>query len=269
MNGLRQRVLRWVFGTHFAVLVLLLVIPSLRGCFRKEPQIIATFDLGLPPPPLPEIEPEPEPVPEIKPPPKPEKKPEPVPALTNPPPKKAETNPPPKKTEEKKPAVTNPPPKKAETKKAEPQTPPKPKTLEERLAEVRKGGKPAARPAATPAPQLDLSGLKSALAAGSSTAGSGPGGGVYSPFAGYYESVKQRMYSVWKQPAGAPGGLTATASIRVERDGTVSRKALTGRSGNAPFDLSVQSALNATVRLPVPPPDLPSRDIEIEFVLAD
>ena len=257
MNGLRQRVFRWVSGAHVTALVLLLVIPSLRGCFRKEPKIIATFDLGLPPPPLPEIEPEPEPVPEVKPPPKPEKKPDPVPALTNPPPKKAE---------EKKPTVTNPPPKKAET-----HTPPKPKTLEERLAEVRKGGKPAAKTSPTPAPQLDLSGLKSALnaASGSATAGSGSGGGVYSPFAGYYESVKQRMYSVWKQPAGAPSGLTATASIRVERDGTVSRKGLTGRSGNVPFDLSVQSALNATVRLPVPPPDLPSRDIEIEFVLAD
>ena len=92
---------------------------------------------------------------------------------------------------------------------------------------------------------------------------------MYSPFGGYYDSVKQQMYGVWQQPAGAPIGLTTTASIRVERNGTVSLKSITRRSGNALFDQSVQNALNATTQLPAPPPDLPSNTIEIEFVLSD
>jgi len=77
------------------------------------------------------------------------------------------------------------------------------------------------------------------------------------------------MYSVWQQPAGAPVGLTASTTLRVERDGTVSSKTITRRSGNMLFDQSVQNALNDTVRLPVPPADLPSRTIEIEFALSD
>jgi TonB family protein len=92
---------------------------------------------------------------------------------------------------------------------------------------------------------------------------------MYSPFGGYYDSVKQQMYGVWQQPAGAPIGLTATATIQIERNGIVSSKSITRRSGNVPFDQSVQNALNATSQLPVPPADLPSRTIEIEFVLSD
>ena len=206
--------------------------------------------------------------------------PHPKPVATNKPPEMVKTNAPLKKAETKKPAVTNAPPKKAET-----NAPAKPKTLEERLEAVRKGGKPvAAKPGPKPGPQLDFSGLKSALNSAStgsgsasgtgrggstSGSGSGSGGGVYSPFGGYYDSVKQQMYGVWQQPAGAPIGLAATATIQIERNGTVSSKSLTRRSGNAPFDQSVQNALNATTQLPVPPADLPSRTIEIEFVLSD
>lgn len=243
------------------VLLLMLLIPWLKGCFHPKPKNITFIDLAAMPPPPQETEPEPEPIPEPKPAPKP--KPIPKPAITNTPPKKVETNAPPKKVEPK------PEKKKVEPKKAES----KPKTLEERLREVRKGGKPVAKPTAKASPQLDFSGIKSALssAAAGSSAGSGSGstGGMYSPFAGYYDSVKRQIYSVWQQPAGAPIGLSATAVIRVERDGTVSRKSITSRSGNTSFDQSVQSALDVTTRIPAPPADLPSRDIEIEFVLAD
>ncbi len=197
----------------------------------------------------------------------------PKPVATNKPPETVKTNAPSKKA-----AVTNTPPKKAET-----SAPAKPKTEAEKLAAIRQNKK-VSNPNAAPAkPALDFSGLKSALnsaAAGSGPAsgtgsgsasgtGSGSGGGMYSPFAGYYDSVKQQMYGVWQQPAGAPIGLTAIATIRVERNGIVSLKSITRRSGNVPFDQSVQNALNATTQLPVPPPDLPSLTIEIEFVLSD
>jgi len=77
------------------------------------------------------------------------------------------------------------------------------------------------------------------------------------------------MYAVWQQPSGAPIGLTALATVQIGSDGTVFSKSITRRSGNMLFDQSVQNALNATTKLPVPPVDLPSRTIEIEFALAD
>ena len=225
-------------------------------------------------------EPEPEAAPEQeikaeseqkqKPKPKPEKKPALKPAITNTPPPKVETNAPPKKAESKKSAVTN--------------APAKPKTEAEKLADIRQSGKrvlnPNAKPGTPARSQPDFSGLRNALnstvtgsgsgrGGSSSGSGSGSGGGMYDPNAGYYDSIKQQMYAVWQQPAGAPIGLTATATIRVEHDGTVSLKLITRRSGNVQFDLSVQGALNATSRLPIPPADLPTPNIEIVFELSD
>lgn len=263
MDKRRTAVFKWVTGTHAAVLLLLLLVPWLKGCFHKKPKIIATFDLSAPPPPPPEMEPEPVP--------KPEPKPEPVKKIAPP-----STNTPPKvvKPESKK-ETPKPKPKEEEPKKAEPKTSaPKPKTLEERLAEVRKSGKKIKSPApAATKSQLDYSGLQSALnsaAAGTTTGyGNGSGGGAYSPFAWYYALVQQKMYQAWQQPSGAPKGLTAEATLFVERDGTVTSKSITRRSGNAAFDQSVQGALTATTRLPAPPVDLPDRTISIEFALMD
>ena len=277
-----------IFGqvsiAHGTIILLTILMSSFRGCAPK-PKDIIFFDLAGGPAPAPANEPEPEvapepeikakPIPEPKPEPKPEKKPIPKPVVTNTPPKKVETNAPPKKAEIKKPAVTNTPPKKAET-----NAPPKPKTDAEKLAAIRQDkrvpnpNKKTSTPSRKP---IDYSGLQSALnssittsGSGTSTGtGSGSGGGMYSPFGWYYDSVKQQMYAVWQQPAGAPIGLIAVATVRVERDGTVSLKSITRRTGNASFDQSVQSALNATTRLPIPPPDLPDLNIEIFFELAD
>jgi len=289
-NSLAKKTFGRVSIVHGVVLLTAFFLPVLRGCAPKPKEVITFVDLaGAPAPasapepesdesPAPELKPESKPVP--KPEPKPEKKTEkkltPRPAVTNTPPKKVETNAPPKKVEPKKAAATN--------------APPKAKTLEERLKEVRQGGRPVTAPSAKTStskrPQLDFSGIKSALnssSAGSGSAssfgtgsgtaasgtGSGSGGGMYSPFAGYYDSIKQRMYSVWQQPSGAPKGIPVTASIRVERDGTVSFKSISRRSGNAQLDQSVQNALNATTRLPPPPADLPDLNITVEFVLSD
>ena len=274
---------RRVSITHGIIILLAMFLSTFRGCTPK-PKSLDFFDLtGDPastPAPAPESEVAPEPTPEIKsekPKPKPEPKPEkekiPKPVATNIVPKL-------------KPVQTNTVSKKDENKKLSPtNAPPKPKTeaekMKERLDKVREGGKPvAAKPGPKPGPQLDFSGLKSALnssttgsgsASGSSSgSGSGSGGGVYNQFGGYYDSVKQQMYGVWQQPAGAPIGLTATATVRVERDGTVSLKSITSRSGNAQFDQSVQNALNATTRLPPPPTDPKFiRDIEVKFELSD
>jgi TonB family protein len=286
-----------IFGqvsiAHGTIILLAILMSSFRGCTPK-PKEIQFFDLTGAPSPAPSYEPEPEaapepeikakPIPEPKPEPKPEKKPSLKPVVTNAPPKKVETNAPPKKAEIKKPAVTNTPSKKAETNAIA-----KPKTEAEKLAAIRQDKRvpnPSTKTntSSTRKP-VDYSGLRSALnssvktsgsgtstgtGTGSSTGtGSGSGGGMYSPFGWYYDSVKQQMYAVWQQPAGAPVGLTAVATVRVERNGTVSLKSITRRSGNLLFDQSVQSALNATTRLPIPPPDLPDLNIEIVFELAD
>lgn len=266
--------------THGLVILLTLLLPLFRGCSPKPKDVITFIDLAGGPAPAPAPEPEsaaaPEPKPEIKskpepkPEPKPEKKLTPKPVVTNKPPETVKTNAPPKKAESKKPAVTN--------------APPKAKTEAEKLAEIRNRGKPVAASKtntskAPPGPRLDVSGLQSTLNSmatgsgtgrGGSSSGSGSGsGGMFSPFAGYYDDIKQQMYAVWQQP-NVQRGTTATATIRVERNGAVSLKSITRRSGNSQFDQSVQNALNATTQLPPPPtdPDF-DRTIDVEFVLSD
>jgi outer membrane biosynthesis protein TonB len=277
-----------IFGqvsiAHGIIILLTILMSSFRGCTPKQ-TVTTWVDLSGELAPAPSYEPEPETapepeiktksIPEPKPEPKPEKKLTSKPVITNTPPKKVETNAPPKKAEIKKPVVTNTPPKKATT-----NAPPKPKTEAEKLAAMRQNNRvpnPNAKPSTPSRKPIDYSGLQSALnssvttsGSGASTGtGSGSGGGMYSPFGWYYDSVKQQMYAVWQQPAGAPIGLTVTATVRVERDGTVSLKSITRRTGNALFDQSVQNALNMTTRLPTPPVDLPDRNIEIVFELSD
>lgn len=253
-----------MFGTHAAVLFLLLFIPWIKGCFHPKPKIITFIDMGAPPPP--EIAPEPEPAPKVE-------KPVPAPPKTNAPPKKVEVKKPEPKPKPK-PEPKKPEPKKAEPKKAEPKPAPK-LTEAQKLAAIRQNNKVTKPSAASAQPKLDFSGIQSALSSAASSAGSsygsgtGSGGGSYSPFAWYYAEITKKMYAVWQQPSSAPRGLTASATIRVERDGTVSSKSITRRSGNMLFDQSVQNALSDTVQLPAPPADLPSRTIEIEFALSD
>lgn len=250
MNRTRHQIFWWVFGTHAVVLFLLLVIPWVKGLFRPKPKEIITFvDLAAP---MPEpVVPEPVIAP-----------PEPVKKTIAPPP----TNPPPKKVESK------PPPKKEEPKKPEP--PPEPEKPKWKPAPVVRQNNRVANPAAPAAkpvqPQIDVNKIRTTLAGAVGSTGSGSSsGGTFSPFAGYYSTVQQRLYAAWQQPAGTPIGTTATAVIRVERDGTLSYRSVSRRSGNATFDASVQKALDAVSRLPAPPADLPDRNITIEFVLSN
>lgn len=108
-------------------------------------------------------------------------------------------------------------------------------------------------------PTIDPSRVRSALEQVAS--------GAVNPLAAYYEQVRIRLYEVWQPPAGVPLGLTASAQIRVEADGSISSKSISRRSGHAAFDQSVQDALNRVTRLPRPPAELPDRTIHIEFDL--
>jgi TonB family protein len=242
----KHRTFWWVFGTHASVLFLLLFIPWVKSCYHPKPKEIVTYISveSAPAPvaviqPAPKPEPKPAPKPEPKPAPKPEPKPEPKP-ISKPVPK-----PPPKIT----PPKTN-------------QPPPAVKKTEWKAAPVQKQTVRTTQSGAPPRPALDLSGVKAAL-------NSGPSSGTVSPFAWYYESVKQRMYAAWRQPAGTPVGLVATAMIRVEFSGAVSSRSLIRRSGDAEFDRSVQAAIDSVHQLPAPPADLPDRNITVEFVLSN
>lgn len=237
----KHNVFWWVFGTHAFVLFLLLFIPWVKGCYHPKLKEIVTYvSVESAPAPVTLVQPLPQPAPEPAPEPKPEPKPVPEPA-----PKPA-PKPPPKVT----PPKTN-------------QPPPAVKKPEWKPAPVKKQTTRISQSSAAPArPVLDVSGVKAAL-------NSGAPSGTVSPFAWYYESVKQRMYAAWRQPAGTPVGLTATAIIRVEPGGAVSSRSLVRRSGDAEFDRSVQSAIDSVHQLPAPPADLPDRNITVEFVLSN
>jgi colicin import membrane protein len=231
-----NRVFWGVFGTHAAVLFLLIFIPWVKSCFHPKPKEIITFiDIASPPAPAAQVMPQPapvEPAPPAVPEPAPEPTPKPMPKPTPKPAPKPAPKPEPKKKWKPAPVVRQ------DRRIANPNTPSPP-----------------------PRPQIDLSKLKNILQT--------PGGGTVNPLAWYYESVKKRMYAVWQQPIGAPTGLSVTAVLRVEPNGTVSSKFISRRSGNPALDQSVQAALDATTRLPVPPANLPDRNITIEFILSD
>jgi len=106
---------------------------------------------------------------------------------------------------------------------------------------------------------------------GSGSGSGGGGGGSDSPVAWYYAMVKQIMYEAWQQPSGLAnaGNPTASVTIRVKRDGTISDWQMLRPSGNALMDDSVKRAVQAVKRLkPLPPQFIgPSQDITIQFEL--
>ena len=118
---------------------------------------------------------------------------------------------------------------------------------------IRQTTEPRPQPAVQPRP--DLSELKQSL------------NSVIDPDDAYYGVIQPRFYAVWQQPATAPYGTKATATIRISSTGQVSYRALTAPSGNTVFDQSVQTALGAVNQLPAPPKSLVNRDILIYFVL--
>lgn len=73
----------------------------------------------------------------------------------------------------------------------------------------------------------------------------------------YYSLMHQTLYQAWEQPGSVLPGTTASARIRVRRDGTITRRDLVRRSGNSAMDDSIMRALESVSRLsPLP------RDIE-------
>ena len=91
------------------------------------------------------------------------------------------------------------------------------------------------------------------------------------PFDWYYALVRRAFYEVWDQPSSAsvrPGAVTRV-SIRVQRDGRITRTTLAQGSGNDAMDASVLRAVNAVARLKELPAQYPGdyKDITVDFEL--
>lgn len=147
--------------------------------------------------------------------------------------------------------------------------PPEPKKVEKKPIErSTQRVERVVSPPQPPAPPVDIAqALRKAIPAG-------PSGGTPSSddFPGwYYQDVYERFHAAWEQPGvgAVPHGTKATVRIRVARDGAVTQRRLTGRSGNQVMDDSIERAMNTVQRLR-PLPDTyrgAHRDIDIEFEL--
>lgn len=241
MKPARNRIFWTVLGTHVGIVFVLLVTSLFRGCFRPKPKETIIFFEAAPAPAateaiLPTIQPEPAPEPEPTPEPEPAPEPEPEPT-----------------------PIPEPKPKPKPKPKPEPEKPkwePKP-VIRQNKRVTREPSKPVQK---TPVrKQISSSDIQKALG-GSTTSNA-------DQHLLYCGRIQPSFYSVWRQPATAPYGTKATATIRVNSAGQVTFRSLTGPSGNSTFDQSVQAALNALSQLPNPPAVSVNRNIIIEFVL--
>lgn len=105
------------------------------------------------------------------------------------------------------------------------------------------------------------------------TYGTGSGGGTYDPLGWYYSMVRAAMYEAWQQPSSLAGkkGLMSSVLIRVQRDGTITRRSLDQSSGNALMDSSVMKAVESVQQLQALPPGFGGdyKEITIYFELTE
>lgn len=86
----------------------------------------------------------------------------------------------------------------------------------------------------------------------------------------YYAMVRQKMYDVWIQPgASVPAGKSTEVTLRILRDGTITRREITKSSGNPIMDQSVRRAVESVSKMPPLPNEWSGayKDITVEFVL--
>ncbi|HMP77442.1 MAG TPA: TonB family protein [Kiritimatiellia bacterium] len=224
-------------AVHFAVVLVLIIFPLLTRLLRppKKPEMITFIDLQAMPPAPPPPQPRPEP---------PQPRPEP-------------------KIEEPKPSpIPEKPPD-----KPKPPEPPKIKVNTNRVVrKVEDQPKPAPQQ-----PQLTQEQIRKLLEANIKFSSSGTPSANFSDLSLYYATVRDAMYGAWTQPSAAARGLRAEASIRVQRNGTVTQRRLSRSSGSKLMDDSVLAAVNAVARLRPLPADVRDAhlDITIEFVVGE
>jgi TonB family protein len=227
-----------VLGSHAGILILLLVIPAVKSCHRPKPKDPVVFVEIMTESSIQSTVIQPAPEPEIVTPAEPEPAPDPTPEP------KPITKPAPKPKPKPKPKV--------EPKPEKPKWEPKPVVRQNRRI-TKTTSNPTPQPVARQQP--NISSLKDALTGSMSQENS------------YFQTVFARYHSIWRQPRSVPIQTSALAEIRVEKSGRVSAAQIIRRSGNATFDNSVQTALNAVSHLSAPPASLAGTRITIDFVL--
>jgi TonB family protein len=85
----------------------------------------------------------------------------------------------------------------------------------------------------------------------------------------YYALLHETFVRAWSQPGSVLPGTAAVGSIRVQRDGTITRRELQRRSGNDAMDRSVLQAMESVARLSPLPAAFPGahHDFTITFEL--
>ena len=238
MNAFQKRITWRVLGIHAAVILLVAIVPFMRGCFTPKPKELVTFVvLENPGPPVSvqqvtEIsEPEP-PAPE----PLPKRIPEPV----------------------KKPTpVKKPVPVKKPTPVKRPEPKWKPTKVDPTKSKVIK---------ATPkTPTMSPTDIQNALAG--ITQSSTPTTGTPSQFAAYDAQVFRIFYGAWARP-GTAGALPAKVRISVSKSGRITGRTLIQKSGDPSFDQTVMTAVRSVSVLPKPPAGYPDNFV-VRFSIID
>ncbi|MCF7847977.1 MAG: TonB C-terminal domain-containing protein [Kiritimatiellales bacterium] len=249
MNVFERKILWRVLGIHGALILLLITVPMLRGCFKPKPKEIEIFisvadaapavDVAavenLPEPMQPKVETK-DPIPEpVK----------------------------PKKVEPPKPKRVEPPkPKKVEPPKPKKEEPPKPKWEPKKASEIKKGKK-INEPKKPPPPAITTSDIKKMFSGLQSSASS-----AVSPaqFNDYYLQVYNRLYAAWTPPSAASAATRPTeVKIYMQKNGQITKRAKTEGSGDPLYDRTVMDAVNSITTLPKPPVDYPFDYVIVTF----
>jgi TonB family protein len=97
-----------------------------------------------------------------------------------------------------------------------------------------------------------IAGIRGGVSGSTEVRLSGPGGGGV-PYGNFLSAVKKAYWDAWTVPAGVPD-VTVRVTVTIARDGTVISSRITGESGNAAVDSSVQNALDR-VKFAAPLPE--------------
>lgn len=246
MNAFERKIALRVFGIHVGVVVLVLMVAFLKGCFRPnpKPEMVTYIEFGQPVQGVQVEETEAPPDPE---PPKPQPKPD----LPKPQPKPDIPKPQPK------PDLPKPQPR--------PQPKPKPKWQPTRPEDIdpskSKKIEPVRKKPAISSGEIDQ-------AFSDVTKNTGKAGSP-SEIAAYDALIKSVLYNAWKRPA-APAMRPARVTISITAAGRIGSVRLSQSSGDAGFDASVTQAARSVHILPrKPPKGYPLNNIVVNFNIVD
>jgi|GEM_PF-3327260 len=251
MNAFERKVALRVLGIHVAVILLLLIVSGLKGCFRPKPkpEIVTFIEFGQPAPDVAVQQMDAMPDPE---PPAPQPAPEPEPVKIPEPVKQPVPKPEPK-------------PKPKPLPKPEPKPEPKPKWKTVDPSKIKIGKK--VEPVKPAAPAIKPSEISKALSSIQSQ--STPTGPVGNPdeTAAYIARVGSYFDRYWKPPASSSTGGFAVVRIYMTSSGSITKRTKIQSSGDAEYDNTVMAAVDAVRTVPQPPANFPYDYVEVEFRL--